>query len=84
MLQFTCDHCETVKEYTQQTLSQVQRDTVSIKDFVVCKECAEEYKDITKKVQEFADAKRKELEAEFFNEVKESKPSGDEDTLQDE
>lgn len=67
MLKFQCPHCGVEKEYNRSNLNQLQRDTAEIKGHVVCNGCNEEYKDINRLVQEFADQKRKELEEEFFN-----------------
>lgn len=71
MLIFKCEHCNLEKEYNRSSLGRINTDTVDIKGHVVCKECGDKYKDINKQVQEFADMKREELEAEFFNKTEE-------------
>ena len=67
MLTFSCDHCGTSKEYTPSTVNQIGGETQNLRGFIVCKQCAEDFKGISTQVKEYADKKREELENAFFN-----------------
>jgi|3_EtaG_2_1085321.scaffolds.fasta_scaffold368664_2 hypothetical protein len=68
MLSFKCSHCTKEIEFTIQEAKNIQSKVKEVANHSVCPGCMVEYQQIEKKVKDFANQKRKELEAEFFHE----------------